>query len=64
MCRYCEVSKQVLMGKWGNAPRRWKRLEEAGYDWRIVEKIKDCMICPFCPTRVTRPSPPIDKAPK
>ena len=63
MCRYCEVSKQVLMGKWGNAPIR-KRLEKAGYDWRLVEEIKNRMACPACQARVTRPIPPMDKAPK
>jgi len=53
MCKYCEVAKQIINGQggWGNAPERWRRLEAAGYNWKIVEDIVNTMIGPVRPPR-------------
>lgn len=33
-----EVAREVIAGKWGNNPQRKKNLEEAGYDYSVVQK--------------------------
>lgn len=33
-----ELAKEVIQGKWGNEPERSKRLTEAGYDAKAVQK--------------------------
>ena len=46
MCRYCKVAYDIVYGKnpWGNAPERWKKLERAGYNWKIVQDIVNAMV--------------------
>ena len=46
MCRYCRVARQIVDGQggWGNAPGRWRKLQAAGYDWRIVQDIVNIIV--------------------
>ena len=46
MCKYCQVARQIVYGPnvWGNAPERWRRLEAAGYNWKIVQDIVNKMV--------------------
>lgn len=46
MCKYCRVADEIVNGpnRWGNAPERWRKLEQAGYDWRIVQDIVNAMV--------------------
>ena len=46
MCKYCVVANQIVNGPniWGNAPERWRKLERAGYNWRIVQDIVNAMM--------------------
>ena len=46
MCRYCQVANQIVNGPniWGDAPERWRRLEKAGYDWKLVQDIVNKMM--------------------
>lgn len=34
-----EIAKEVLQGKWGNGSERKKRLESAGYVYRVVQNV-------------------------
>ena len=34
-----QIAKEVLAGKWGNAPARKKRLTKAGYNYRTIQTI-------------------------
>lgn len=33
-----EIAKEVIQGKWGNEPTRFKKLKEAGYDPEAIQK--------------------------
>ena len=39
-----EVAKEVINGKWGNGEERKKRLKEAGYNYKAVQKIVNKLV--------------------
>jgi len=45
MCKYCVVARQIYLGQggWGKAPERWRKLQAAGYNWKIVQDIVNIM---------------------
>lgn len=38
------IAQEVLDGKWGNAPERWQRLSNAGYDFAAVQAVVNRLI--------------------
>ena len=46
MCIYCDTALEVVAGKWGNGVERKKRLEKAGFDFKIVQHIVNLFLVP------------------
>ena len=39
-----EIAKEVIAGKWGNGATRQKKLTNAGYDYKAIQKIVNKLI--------------------
>ncbi len=39
-----QLAREVISGKWGNGEERKRRLTQAGYDYKAVQKIVNSML--------------------